>query len=188
MIKNLEVNKKKIETILKNKNIILVCLILGIFLMVFPKFSNNQSSKSQVQKNNSQDFVEKIQNDLSKMISNVEGAGKSKVLITIEEGEETVYATEKKQNSQTITDEKSYDSDQNLRKRIDDFEKKYITTKDSNGNENPLVVKKIEPKIRGAVISCQGAKNKIVRENIIKLVSVALDISPKKICVTKFRN
>ena len=91
----------------------------------------------------------------------------------------------KKENSQVITDENSYN--QNLKRKTDDIEKKYITTKDSNGNETPVIIKKIEPKIRGAVISCQGAKNPEVRENIIKMVSVALDINSSKICVTKFR-
>lgn len=149
-----------------------------------PNFFQNKK-KVKVENSGNQEFVRKIQYELANMVSSIEGAGKARVLITLEEGEETVYLAEKKENFQTITDENSYS--QALRRKTDDVEKKYITTKDSNGNESPVIIKKLEPKVRGAVISCQGAKNKEVRENIIKMVSVALDINSNKICVTKFR-
>lgn len=187
MFKNMEVNKLSIRGFYNNRRNIFIIFVLGtIFILM-----SNIIKKSQIKYNNlrptsTQEFVTKIQDDLSNMISNIEGAGKSKVLVTIEEGEEIVYATEKKQNTQTITDEGS-NNNQFSKKHIDDSEKKYIITKDASGNEKPMIVKKIEPKIRGAIVSCQGAKNKEVRENIVKLVSIALDISPNKICVIKFR-
>lgn len=181
---------KKMDVILKeicnDKKIIIYLILLGLIFMMIPGIFKSKSKKiDQISSN--QEFINKIQNDLSNMVSNVAGAGKSKVLITLEEGEETIYATENKQNTQTVTDEGSYNN-QLLKRKIDDNEKKYITTRDSSGNENPLIVKKIEPKIRGAVVLCQGANNKDVRENIIKLVSIALDISINKICIAKFRN
>ena len=184
MLKNWEVQKFNFKKIYNNKKIIYILFIAGFILLIFPNFFKYKKNKI-IENSNNQKFIEKIQRDLEDMVSNIEGAGKSKVLITLEEGEETVYLAEKKENSQTVTDENSYN--QNLKRKTDDIEKKYITTKDSNGNENPVIIKKLEPKIRGAVISCQGAKNKEVRENIIKIVSVALDINPSKICVTKFK-
>ena len=186
MLKNSEVSNFIKNKFYNNKVFMFASLIIGVLLLTFPKIITKHNINNS-EKINNQEFINKIQSDLSKLISNIDGAGKTKVLITINEGEETIYAMENKHNSQTITDELS-PSNQPLKKKIDDKEKKYITTKDSNGNETPLVVKKLEPKIRGAVISCQGAKNKEVKENIIKLVSVALDIDPNKICVTKFRN
>ena len=183
MFKKMDVTLKKI---CNDKKSIIYLITLGVIFMIIPGIFKSKNKKID-QISNNQNFVNKIQNDLSNMISSVAGAGKSKVLITLEEGEETIYATENKQNTQTVTDEGSYNN-QLLKRKIDDNEKKYITTKDSNGNETPLIVKKIEPKIRGAVVLCQGASNKEVRENIIKLISTALDISINKICVVKFRN
>ena len=183
MFKNLDVILKKIYN---DKKIVVYILILGIIFMIIPRMFKSKGKKiDQVSSN--QEFVNKIQNDLSNMVSNVAGAGKSKILVTLDEGEETIYATENKQNTQTVTDEGSYNN-QLLKRKVDDNGKKYITTRDSSGNETPLIVKRIEPKIRGAVVLCQGAGNKEVRENIIKLVSIALDISTNKICVAKFRN
>ena len=184
MLKNLEVQKFNFKKIYKNQKIIVILFIIGVILLIVPSFFKHKKNKI-IETSGNQEFVEKIQNDIADMVSNIEGAGKSKVLITLDEGEEIIYLAEKKENSQVITDENSYN--QNLKRKTDDIEKKYITTKDSNGNETPVIIKKIEPKIRGAVISCQGAKNPEVRENIIKMVSVALDINSSKICVTKFR-
>lgn len=184
MLKNLEVQKFNFKKVYNNKKIIYILFIAGFILLIFPNFFKYKKNKI-IEDSNNQKFIEKIQQDLEDMVSNIEGAGKSKVLITLEEGEETIYLAEKKENSQTVTDENSYS--QNLKRKTDDIEKKYITTKDSNGNENPVIIKKLEPKIRGAVISCQGAKNKEVRKSIIKIVSVALDINSSKIYVTKFK-
>ena len=182
----MEVQKFNFKKIYNNKKIIYILFITGFILLIFPNFFKYKKNKI-IENSNNQKFIEKIQRDIADMISNIEGAGKSKVLITLEEGEETIYLAEKKENSQTVTDENSYNQNLNLKRKTDDIEKKYITTRDSNGNENPVIIKKLEPKIRGAVISCQGAKNKEVRENIIKIVSVALDINSSKICVAEFK-
>ena len=188
MFKDLEVSKFSVGKFYKSKKSILIILIMGIvFVLASNIIKKSKTGSKKFDTSNNREFVDKIQEDLSNMISSIDGAGKSKVLVTIDEGEEVIYATEKRQNTQTITDE-GLSNSQLSKRQTDDSEKKYIITKDSDGNEIPMIVKKIEPKIRGAVISCQGAKNKEVRENIIKLVSVALDITPNKICITKFRN
>ena len=188
MFKNLEVCRIYDKKFYKNKKNILMVLTLGIILILGANIIKKpKTNNKKIDTTSTQEFIDKIQNDLSNIISSIDGAGKSKVLVTIDEGEEFIYATEKRQNTQTITDGGSYNN-QLSKRQIDDSEKKYIITKDSNGNEKPTIVKKIEPKIRGAVISCQGANSKEVRESIIKLVSVALDITPNKICITKFRN
>ena len=169
MLKNLDVNKLRIKKVCNNKKIILYLLILGIALMIIPGLTRQKNKKIEI-KNSNQEFIDKIQNDLSNIVSSVDGAGKSKILVTLEEGEETIYATENKQNTQTVTDEGSFNN-QSLKRKIDDNEKKYITTRDSNGNEFPLIIKKLEPKIRGAVIlqlySVKGPETKIYEKILL---------------------
>ena len=139
MLKNLEVQKFNFKKVYKNQKIIVILFIIGVILLIVPSFFKHK--KNNIIKNiGNQEFVEKIQNDIADMVSNIEGAGKSKVLITLDEGEEIIYLAEKKENSQVITDENSYN--QNLKRKTDDIEKKYITTKDSNGNETPVIIKK----------------------------------------------
>ena len=169
---------KKIDT----PKLTILILMSGLILMIFPNAYKKKEFKPT--KNERTEFIKKIENDLSQMISNVEGAGKSSVLVTLDEGEEIVYATENKKNDQELSE----DGSGNLKRKINDSEKKYITVRDSNGNETPLIVKKIEPKVRGAIIACSGYDKPKVKENIIKIVSVALDISSNKIHVTKLKD
>jgi len=169
---------KKIDTLKIN----ILILISGLILMILPSTYKKKEFKTTSSERT--EFIKKIENDLSQMISNVENAGKSSVLITLDEGEEIVYATENKKNDQELSE----DDSGNLKRKINDSEKKYITVRDSNGNETPLIIKKIEPKIRGAIIACKGYDKPKVKENIIKIVSVALDISSNKICVTKLKD
>lgn len=172
-LKKLNISKK-----MDVPKITILILLSGLLLMIFPGKKEIKTNK-----NEKPDFIKKIENDLSQMISNVENAGKSSVLITLDEGEEIVYATENRKNNQEFAD----DDSGNLKRKINDSEKKYITIRDSNGNETPLVIKKIEPKVRGAIIACTGYDKPKVKENITRIVSVALDISSNKICVTKLK-
>jgi len=172
------------KKIINNKKIVFIFAIFGISLIILPNIFVKNEKKNELSIESSQNFVKNVQNDLEKMISEIEGAGKTMVLVTLETSEELVYAIEKKQKNETIKDA-SIDGTSTLKKEIDDSEKRYITTKDSNGNEKPLILRKIEPKIRGAVISCKGAKNKNVRENVIKTVTTALNISSDKVYVTQ---
>ena len=176
-LKQLNILKK-----IDNKKFIVLLLISGLILMIFPySFKKNETRIVNDDKN---EFVRKVENDLSKMISNVENVGKSSVLITLDEGEEIIYATENRKNDQEISENDSGI----LKRKINDSEKKYITIKDSNGSETPLIVKKIEPKVRGAIVACSGFDKPKVKENIIRIVSVALDINENKICVTKLKD
>ena len=103
MLKNLEVQKFNFKKVYNNKKIIYILFIAGFILLIFPNFFKYKKNKI-IEDSNNQKFIEKIQQDLEDMVSNIEGAGKSKVLITLEEGEETIYLAEKKENSQTVTD------------------------------------------------------------------------------------
>ena len=51
-----------------------------------------------------------------------------------------------------------------------------------------MLLKVIEPNIRGVAIVCDGGENAAVRENIINAVSAVLDIKTNKISVSKKQN
>ena len=113
----------------------------------------------------------------------MEGAGKSKVLITFENSAETVYATEEKKNKEACEDKSECGITR--KKECDDCEKKYITIKDNQGTEHALAVTEIEPKVKGVIVICSGAENPIVERRIVDAVTTALNIPSKKVCVTK---
>jgi len=162
---------------------------LGIFLVfvsgMIPK--NEKSVETSKIKSDvytgSEEHRELLEKNLTYTVSKIEGAGTPKVLVTLENTAETIYATEERKNKEASEDKSS--GEITRKKESDDCEKKYITVKDSEGTEHALAVKKIEPKVKGVVIICPGGDDPIVKSRITEAVTTALNITSKRVCVTK---
>jgi stage III sporulation protein AG len=183
--------KKSVSKLLSSKNrsqTIIILGLTGLFLISISSFFKNDTKKLTVQSNDktkSENRQEKLQQNLEDIISTVEGAGKSKVLLTFESAAETVYATEERKNKEASEDKS--DGEVTRKKESDDCEKKYITIKDSEGTEHALAVTEIEPKVKGVIVICPGGDDPIVRRRIVDAVTTSLNIPSKRVCVTKSR-
>lgn len=178
----------KIKEIISPKNrgnLIIVLGITGLILIAFSGFFKTNSKKEATVSTSASSLnrQQNLQQSLENIISNVEGAGKSKVLITFENSAETIYATEEKKNKEACEDKSECGITR--KKECDDCEKKYITIKDNQGTEHALAVTEIEPKVKGVIVICSGAENPIVERRIVDAVTTALNIPSKKVCVTK---
>ena len=154
------------------------------FNLHFKHFQTRQFKRGD--KHNHNKFVRTIyslEKNLETIVSNIKGAGNSKVLVTIESTTETVYATEEKKNKEASEDKTNGETTR--RKECDDCEKKYITVKDSNGTEKALAVTEIQPRIKGVIVVCAGGDDPLVQQRVINAVTTALNITSKRVCVTK---
>lgn len=170
----------------RDKNQIIVVIgLIGLILISASSFLKKPAKKQNLPAQNQtmESRKEKLEQNLENIISSIEGAGKSKVLITFENSAETVYAAEERKNKEASED-KSEDKI-TRKKETDDCEKKYITIKDSEGTEHALAVKEIEPKVKGVIVICPGGDNPVVKKRIIEAVTTALNIISKHVCVTK---
>lgn len=183
-------SKKVKEFLLKDKfrKIIVIAGVLGIALIFFSghlKSSGKKREKEEsAQQNSTQQYVSKLEGSLKEMISSIKGAGNTKVLVTLESTEETVYATEEKKNKEA-TEDKTTDGQTSKKRESDDCEKKYITIKDADGTERALSVTQIQPTIKGVVVVCEGGNQPEVQQKITDAVKTALNITSKKVYVTK---
>lgn len=173
----------------KNKKVIIIIGLLGIFLIFISGFFKHEGVKetklSEV-KATSDNYIDKLERNLESIVSSINGAGSAKVLVTLENGTETVYATEEKKNKEASEDRSNGETTR--KKESDDCEKKYITVKDAEGCERALAVTEIQPKIKGVIVVCTGGDNPIVQQNIINAITTALSIPSNKVCVTKSGN
>ena len=48
-----------------------------------------------------------------------------------------------------------------------------------------MIQKQLEPTVKGVVVVCEGGDDIGVQQRVIDAVTVALDISSSKVCVTK---
>ena len=55
----------------------------------------------------------------------------------------------------------------------------------ADDNDKGLLLKTIEPKIRGVAIVCDGGNNELVQQQIYSAVSAVLNISTSKISISK---
>lgn len=170
----------------KNKSLIIILGLLGIFLIFISNFlkpKGGNVKKIPETKINSDQYSERLERNLESIVSSIKGAGEAKVLVTLENGTETVYATEEKKNKEASEDKTNGETTR--KKESDDCEKKYITIKDCEGTEHALAVTEIQPKIKGVIIVCSGGDNPTVQQRIISAVTTALSIPSNKVCVTK---
>ena len=146
----------------------------GVVLLLLSGTQTKQEAKATV---NNEAFVQETEERLTKLVSSIEGAGRCRVLVTLENGVEYVYATEQKINS-----DRQQDTDRLTQRN--DSESSVIIVDRGNGREG-LLVTEIQPTIRGVVVVCEGGEREEIRSRIVEAVTVALGVTPKRVCVTR---
>lgn len=171
----------------KYKKVIIIAGIIGIALIFFSGFIKSEKKDQEVnQKAEStsiDDYVKQLEANLTNMVSCIKGAGDCKVMVTIENGAQTIYATEGKKNTEDTED--SSNGELKRRQKSDDSETKYITVKGPNGEEEALAITEVQPTVKGVVVVCSGGDDPEVQQRIINAVTTALNINTKRVCVTK---
>lgn len=158
------------RTLLKKYKFAVIILVVGLLLMAMPSVKTTQQPRTQ--KTVTESTTPSIDENLSALLSRVMGAGEVTVLLTTEEGEETVYQT----NQDTG---KTNDNENN---RTDT-----VTITDSDRNQQGLVRQIRAPIYRGAVIVCQGADSADVRLSLVDAVSKVTGLRSDQISVLKMK-
>ncbi len=182
-VKNDEL-KSKLALLFKDDKLKKLIIILGIggivllFLSTFFTCDSGSSETGDAAKlgsvENLEGYKEQIESSLCEVISKIDGAGKTEIFLTLENGSEKVYALNNKASSS--------DNDGSA---DESSEAQYFTVRASDGSEQGLLLKILEPQVRGVVVVCQGGGDSIIRERVLEAVTKALDISSAKVCVTK---
>ncbi|MEG1499866.1 MAG: hypothetical protein RR400_02220 [Clostridia bacterium] len=142
-------------------------IILLLYFSAFPKnFSKNE--KVEVPKSSVSEFVAEIGGRLSSTISNIAGAGKISVMVTLKGGFEYVYATSTEDKLNSSTSDKT-----NTSTTIKTSEPILVQI---NGKTQPLIIKEIPPEINGILIVSSGANDVNVRLNILRAVGTLLNV------------
>ncbi len=128
-----------------------------------------------------EDYEQRLENQILELVTSIQGVGEAKVMITLKNGVEYVYAKEEKQNTDTTNG--ALGDNQTVQQR-DNYEQKTILVEDQDGRKKALIRTTLEPTVRGVVIVCQGGDDIYVQQNVIDAVKTALGIGSDKVCVT----
>ncbi len=169
----------------KGGKVILATGILAILLIfISGYFSGGEKGTSQAKSEQTQllsadEYTAQLERRLTDIVGSIAGAGTCKVMVTLENGIQYVYAQEEKISENKMQD----NTDSTVRtQESGDRQKSYIIVDSGSGNQ-ALVVTEVQPTIKGVVIVCQGGGSPSVQQQVINAVTTALAINSTKVCV-----
>ncbi|MBE6753287.1 MAG: hypothetical protein E7559_02870 [Ruminococcaceae bacterium] len=166
-----------------NKRLKLI-IAMGLTAMLLLLFSDmlpacgKQSTTAKAE--STEQYAEQLEQRLEQLISGIEGAGRTEVMVTLKNGREYVYASEDRvstDSSESVGGGGVQSSD-----RREDSENSFIII-DSSEGEEALIRTELMPTVNGVVVLCEGAEDPLVYERVKQAVTTALNISSKRVCI-----
>lgn len=170
-----EIKKKLpefIEKLGKDKKALLIVAIgvLGMILILLSELPSQGRESDKMAQNEDVFIYRELEEETEKLLSEVEGAGKVRVMLTYEDDGERIFA--RNSETRTKTDTESQLSSQ------------YITIEADEG-ETGLLLKVIYPKVRGVAVVCSGGDDPLVKSEISSLLSALFDIGSNRISIAR---
>ncbi len=182
-------NKKKIENILVFIVILAITIVAINYIWNGDETSKSSNEVPEAENSNSvvqvstDSFYDENEEKLANILSNIEGVGKVKVLLTYSQTSTSIpLYNENLRESNTIETDSSGGS---RTVAESDSEKEVIYKEDSSGNREPVTQSVISPQIEGAIITAEGADNAEVKSAIVQAVEAATGLATHKIQVFK---
>lgn len=159
-------NLSKLVTDKKSIYFIIGILIAGVMLLM----GNNSEIKTISKAENTS--AVNINKELEKILSEVEGAGRVKVLINYNQSGEKILA---------------YDMESNINEKESGKENNSKSEVVYDGNKMPVILKEYMPKVEGVIIVAQGGNTENVKKQLIAGTVALLGIDEHKIEVLKMK-
>lgn len=150
----------------KNGPVVLV-LLLGLTLMLWPQ-KKEAAPVSEPQKEETED----LERRLEAILALVEGAGETKVLLSLETGEQTVFQADETASTQADRRETKTTT---------------VTVTDGSRQQQGLVRQVEAPIYRGAVVVCRGGDDPQVKLSVVEAVSGVTGLPSNQITVLKMK-
>lgn len=160
---------------------ILLMAAAGILLLVL---SMPQKQESQVDKEESSvnltendAYITAMESKLEKTLRTISGVGKVEVMLTLESSKEAVL------NKDTQTEQEKLKEDTKSNDVVKENEETVLT--ENSGNQEPYIIKEIEPKVAGVVVVLEGGGNPVIVKEVTEAVQVLFHLEVNKIKVLK---
>jgi len=175
---------KIIKKLYSEKKNLYILLAVGIVILISGNILGSSKNKSEnIKINETENF--NIQNDekrLEEILSYVDGAGKTKVMITYDTGAEKVIVQNSK-ISKTSSGDKMRSGGE--KETVDLSEERETVMNGSGSSQTPFVSKEITPKVRGVLVVAEGADDSKVKFELTNAVAAVLNVPYYRIQVLK---
>jgi stage III sporulation protein AG len=166
-----------------------ICGMLLILLSRNPVQDSGTPSQAAAQGGGaiSQEYVRQLEEKLGGMIGEIEGVGAAKVMITLQNSGETIFARTEKRGFDRQTHPAAAEIAAGNISEQENTEQGYVIVENENGRRQALVQAQLEPAIQGVIIICDGADDIYVQSRVVNAVSTAFGIPSTRVCVEKIR-
>lgn len=147
-----------------------LALMIGICLLLLPT-STKKTQQAQAS-HGTTEVTPTVEERLEDILSQIRGAGKVEVMLTVNYGEETVY----QMNEDTVVSDAS-----------SSVQTKVVTVTDGDRNQTGLIKQLIPPVYLGAIVVCQGGEDPGIQLAIVNAVSKVTGLGADRISVMKMK-
>lgn len=186
--------KMKIREIIRQVGYVRLILLLvcGIFLIAVSLPEKKDGTENQIEGNTqrlSYDtdendiYVEKMEERLADILGMIEGAGRVEVMITLASSSETVV-----NKDQSVEEGTEKGGEENGKESIKSIRKEETVFTEKDGNQNPYIVKTVEPAVEGIIIVMDGGDNPSASQAVTEAVQALFHVEVHKIKVLKMED
>ena len=166
--------KRKIADRLKKGKYVLAVVVLGLILILWPQ--NKQTQTADSQQTQDEFSLEQEEEKISRALSEIEGAGEVSVVLTLDVSTRNVLAEDTQTSSEESDNGKKSDSSVTT-----------VILSPKSSQQEAVVLHRIYPEYRGALVVAQGADNAAIKLAITQAVAGLTGLSSDKITVVKMK-
>lgn len=175
-----------------SKNQLLIGGLVGILLLVIAipvehredarEESQREQSQGESSSGNGGDYGKRLERRLEEVLKDMEGVGKVKVMITLQDEGERVLEKDWNQSSQDISEE-----DGSVKRSTKERQSQETTVFSQSGTSSgePFVKREVTPRIEGVLVVAEGGGDSRTVKNISDAVLALFPVEVHKIKVVK---
>jgi len=143
--------------------------------------SEPKNNSVEVVSNSVEEVSTDVERKLAAILSKINGTGKVDVMITYVSGKELVPAYDITTNENSTQEKDKEGGTRSIKES--DQEKRIAFEEQQGGVRKPIILKDMQPVVKGVVVVAEGASEPVVKENICRAVQVLMDIPVHKVQV-----
>ena len=157
-------------------------LLIGFVLGLLPSGQSEPTPQDQPQivltskETEKEDYCAKMERELAALLSQVDGAGRVKVMLTLKTGPASCFQTDR-----------SVSSSRDGEKESQSIDERTVMIERGSAYDEPAVVSTAYPVFQGALIVAEGGSDPIVRYQLSTAVAALLGLGADQITVVKMK-
>ena len=159
---------KRMKDLVGRYKYVAMVVLVGVLLMLLPMGEDKQ----EVSVPTAEETGPGMGDQLEQILSQIEGVGQVRVLLTVSRSEETVYI---------------YDTDSDISSESESLRRDVVLLTDGDRAQSGLIGQIISPVYQGAIVVCQGGDQPGIQLQVVEAVCDATGLTADKVTVLKMK-